>query len=395
MIRKRQKSVSSGWKAGPAGQGVLQQTLALIAEHATRLLGVAAASLLLCDESGNELWFAAGSGAGADFVLGKSLPIGRGIAGWVAQHGQAALAPDVRQDPRWYGDFDHGSGFTTHSLLCVPLKSKGQIIGVLEAVNKESGQFDQDDLWLLNALAAPVATAIENARLFEQVSTGREQLQALSRRLVEVQEAERGHIARELHDETGQALSSLLLGLSLLEREAGDPQAVIARAADLGGMVDQMLENLHRLAMNLRPATLDHLGLVAALEQYLDSFGRQYGIEVQFEALGLDNERLSPAMETALYRIVQEAMTNVVRHAQASRTDVLVERRTEGRVVVIIEDNGVGFDPQTALQSRRLGLFGMRERAEMLGGTLSIESSTGSGTTLLVEVPYANSHSDR
>jgi signal transduction histidine kinase len=296
------------------------------------------------------------------------------------------LIPDVSHDARWHSDFDIEGGFATRSILCVPLKSKGRVIGALEAINKEYG-FSQDDLRLLNALVAPVSTAIENARLFEQVRVGREQLQTLSRRLVEMQEAERAHVARELHDETGQALSSILLNLGLLEQEADQPDTVITHTAEMITIVDDMLENLHRLAMNLRPATLDHLGLVPALEQYIETFNQQYNTRAQFEAVGLGKERLPPEMETALYRIVQESLTNVVRHAQATQVDVLVKQRGD-QVVTIIEDNGIGFDLETAMQTSRLGLLGMRERAEMLNGKLVIESTPGSGTTLLVEVPY-------
>jgi len=372
----------------------LQTVLTLITNRTIRLMGVEATSLLLCDQANKEMWFAAGSGAHADSMLGKRLEMGQGISGWVAQHGEPVLIPDVSKDPRWFSGFDKESDFTTRSMLCVPLRSKGQTIGVIEAINKVDGSFDQEDSWLLISLAAPAVTAIENARLFEQVHAGREQLQALSRRLVEVQEAERAHIARELHDETSQALASLLLGLSLLEREADRPKNVIARAVELEALTEDMLENLHRLAMNLRPAALDHLGLVAAISQYVTTFEHQYGAVIQFEAVSFGDERLQPEVETALYRIFQEALTNVARHAQAAHVDVLLERRDD-HVIAIIEDDGIGFDPKAALQSGRLGLFGMRERVEMLGGTMVVESAPGTGTTVLVEVPYANSHSDR
>lgn len=372
----------------------LQTVLTLITDRTIRLIGVEATSLLLCDQANQELWFAAGSGAHADSMLGKRLGMGQGVSGWVAQHGEPALIPDVSKDPRWFSGFDKEVDFTTRSVLCVPLRSKGQTIGVIEAINKVDGSFDREDSWLLSSLAAPAVTAIENARLFEQVHAGREQLQALSRRLVEVQEAERAHIARELHDETSQALASLLLGLSLLEREADRPKNVIARAVELEALTEDMLENLHRLAMNLRPAALDHLGLVAAISQYVTTFEHQYGVAIQFEAVSFGDERLQPEVETALYRIFQEALTNVARHAQAAHVDVLLERRDD-HVIAIIEDDGIGFDPEAALQSGRLGLFGMRERVEMLGGTMVVESAPGTGTTVLVEVPYVNSHSDR
>jgi signal transduction histidine kinase len=145
--------------------------------------------------------------------------------------------------------------------------------------------------------------------------------------------------------------------------------------------------------MNLRPAALDHLGLMAALEQYVHAFERQHGITTQIETVGLADERLPPDMETALYRIVQESLTNVARHAQATHVDVVTERRDK-RVIVIVEDDGIGFDPEAAMQSSRLGLLGMRERAEMLGGSLAIESTPGTGTTVHVQVPYEEPASD-
>jgi len=237
--------------------------------------------------------------------------------------------------------------------------------------------------------------AIQNAWLFEQVRAGRERLQSLSRRLVQVQEAERRYVARELHDEAGQSLTSLVFGLGQLEQET-DRSRTIARVAELKQMTHRVLEDLHRLAMDLRPASLDHLGLVVALKQYVKMTGDRYGLIAQFKALEFEGERLPPAMETALYRIVQEALTNAVRHAQATRVDVLLERRGD-QLVVVIEDNGAGFDADMArfASSGRLGLLGMQERVEMLGGSLVIESAAGAGTTIVVEVPYADSHSHR
>jgi PAS domain S-box-containing protein len=391
--RQRNEELAALNKIGQAIVSTLdlQETLTTITDYTTRLLSMAATSVILLDETNDDLYFAAASGEGAEFVVGQRLSKGQGVAGWVIENGQPALIPDVSQDDRWHSRFDTEGGFSTRSILCVPLKSKGRVIGALEAINKKYG-FSQDDLHLLNALVASVATAIENARLFEQVRAGRAQLQTLSRRLVEMQEAERAHVARELHDETGQALSSMLLNLGLLEQEADQPDTVIARTNEMIVMVDDMLENLHRLAMNLRPATLDHLGLVPALEQYIETFNQQYPIKAQFEAVGLGEGRLPPEAETALYRIVQESLTNVLRHAQATQADVLVERRDD-QVVVIVEDNGAGFDPETAMQTSRLGLLGMRERAEMLNGKLVIESAPGSGTTVLVEGPYETARS--
>jgi PAS domain S-box-containing protein len=267
----------------------------------------------------------------------------------------------------------------------IPLTAGEHTIGVvlLEHVNPYS--FTQEMGQWANAVATQAAVAIQNAWLFEQVRDGREHLQALSRRLVEVQEMERHYIARELHDDAGQALASLMVGLRLLERDGADRPAVIARSHELKNIADGILENLHRLAMDLRPASLDHLGLVAALRQHTETISDQHAIAVQFEVTG-EIERISGDMETAVYRIVQEALTNIIRHAQATRIDVLLKRR-DSSLIVIVEDNGIGFDPKVQ-HTGRLGMVGMQERATMLGGTLTVESLPGSGTTVFLEVPW-------
>jgi signal transduction histidine kinase len=140
------------------------------------------------------------------------------------------------------------------------------------------------------------------------------------------------------------------------------------------------------LAMNLRPASLDRAGLLAALKQYIESYRSAYGLQVELLTDGLDGDRLAPELESSLYRIMQEALTNVARHAHASRVDVLLKRRPDA-VAAIIEDNGIGFDAEAAMCAGRLGLAGMRERAELRGGTLTIESRPGAGTTVFVEIP--------
>lgn len=372
----------------------LQAVLKLVITEVKGLLDAEGASVLLLDPVTEELVFAALASPASDRLESTRIPASSGIAGWVIQEKQAVLISDAYHDPRFYNQVDEMSGMTTRSLMAVPLMSKGTANGVIEAINKTKSDFDQHDLELLKAMAGSTAIAIENARLFGQVRKTADRLQVLSRRLVEVQEIERSRIARELHDEAGQALTSLAVNLRLLEQEADRSEAVRARVAELKQMTSSVLEGLHRLAIDLRPASLDHLGLVAALRQYIQSFGQQYGLTMQFEPVRLDDERMPPDAEIALYRIVQEALTNVARHAKANRADVILERRGD-RVVVMIWDNGIGFEPDVALQSDRLGLIGMRERAEMLGGTFDVESEIGKGTTIIVEVPYANAYSDR
>jgi PAS domain S-box-containing protein len=213
-----------------------------------------------------------------------------------------------------------------------------------------------------------------------------EQLQFLARRLVERLEDERRAIARELHDETAQSLTALQLGLGAIRRHADQPTVVASKVHELDQLTEEVMVGLHRLALNLRPASLDRLGLMPALRQYVDSFQKQSNVSVDLIDRGIENYRFSSVAETAIYRSIQEALTNVARHAGAGRAAVILQRR-DGHISAIVEDDGAGFDVTEALCRGRLGLLGMRERAEMLGGSLTIESQPGRGATVFIEIP--------
>ena len=271
------------------------------------------------------------------------------------------------------------------SWLALPLLTKDKVIGVCMLEHNSSNFFTETMVRWATALIGQASVSLQNAWLFDQVRNGREQLQALSRRLVEVQENEHRAIARELHDEVGQALASLKIGLNRVEYDNSDPAEVIASSRELKQMADEVLENIHRLAVDLRPPSLDRLGLVPALHQYAERMIAQHGLAVHFETAG-SIERFPDEMETAIYRIVQEFMTNVALHAQATRADILLQHY-ENRIIVVIEDDGVGFDPLSPHENR-LGLLGMQERAIMLGGKLTIESSPAEGTSIILEVPW-------
>ena len=228
----------------------------------------------------------------------------------------------------------------------------------------------------MTLLAAQAAVAIVNA--------GSVQRDAL-RRAVQAQEAERRRLARELHDETGQALTSILLGLAAVERSESVGDAHLAAAA-LRDLVVETLQNVRRLAVELRPSALDDFGLEPALRRLGETVREGRALNVQVETR-LGPNRLPADVETALYRIVQEALTNVVKHAGAEHVSVVVTRKP-GRVVAMIEDDGRGFD-RTASRGAGLGLLGMRERVELLDGTFQIEAVPDAGTTLIVELPVA------
>lgn len=272
------------------------------------------------------------------------------------------------------------------SWLGVPLLAGGEAIGLYTLVKAEPGFFTPEHVHLVESLYAPASVAIANAGLFEEARASRHRQQILSRQLVDVQESERRKVARELHDEAGQLLSSLMVGLRVLERKAGHPDAIVAHARELRQIADAAQEGLYRLATDLRPAVLDHLGLVPALGQLAAKLSGNGGPVVRVETLGFDGKRFAADLETALYRIAQEALTNAVRHSFADQVSLVVESR-DGQILMVVEDDGRGFDVEAATRSGRLGLMGIRERAEMLGGSLLVESSPGSGATLVVEVP--------
>jgi len=214
----------------------------------------------------------------------------------------------------------------------------------------------------------------------------REQVRWLSRQVLIAQEQERQRIARELHDETAQSLTSLLIGLRVIEK-ASTPQELAARIGELRGQTGRTLEEVRKMAVDLRPSTLDDLGLAAALQWYTDDFAHRTRTTVDFHASGLET-RLPDDVEVVVYRIVQEALTNVAKHAEARRVEVTVTRDVD-RVLARVIDDGRGFDVEEIMSSRErgLGLFGMQERVSLVGGTLRITSHPGSSTRVEIQVP--------
>ncbi len=272
------------------------------------------------------------------------------------------------------------------SYAAIPLVFSGRPLGVLRLLSREKSFFTPDRMLLIQSYANLAALIVQNGWLFEEVRLSNRQLHGLSQRLMQAQEEERLHLSRELHDESGQLLAGLMVQLGLLERDAHQPATVQKALLGLKSITGQLQSNLHKLAVDLRPASLDHLGLVTALQQLAREFSKQNGIQVEFEAVGMQSGRLPADVETAIFRIVQESLTNVVLHARATRVDVLISRRG-GRVAATVEDNGIGFLPSSPPFEDHLGLFGMRERVEMLDGKFTLESSPGKGTTVNVEIP--------
>jgi len=234
-----------------------------------------------------------------------------------------------------------------------------------------------------------------NSALLTEVAMHRQAQQArheLQIRLVNAQEEERSRVSRELHDEVGQQITALMLGLKSLESNPLTEQTPL-KLRELRAAAEQVGREIHQLASELRPAALDELGLSRALCGYLDSWAERSGILVDFLSSGIDEPRLPGVIETTLYRVVQEAMNNVFKHAAAKSVSVSIERRGN-MVLAIVEDDGMGFDTDAAPPSShpaRLGIAGMRERSIIAGGTLTVESSAGGGTTVRLQLPLPTS----
>ncbi|HEX8102605.1 MAG TPA: GAF domain-containing sensor histidine kinase [Solirubrobacteraceae bacterium] len=349
----------------------LERVLELIVKRGRAL--VAARALVLLLREGEELTLAAVAGQVDAGALGSRMPVAGTVAGRVISSSRPERIADVAAR---LGIADEGFGVIgAETALLVPLHYRGRALGVLAAFDRlgdEPGFADREE-GLLRAFAASAATAVATARSVEQ-----ERL----RHSLRSAEQERRRWARELHDETLQGLAGLQVVLSSGLRQGGEALETTARAA-----VEQIqteIANLRALITELRPAALDQLGLAPALESLVERMRAVEGIEVALECLPGDDGRLDPDLETAVYRLVQEALTNVAKHAAAEHARVRVRRTAGGAIELEVSDDGRGFDPRGPADG--FGLVGIRERAALLGGTLEV-TSTADGTTVVARLP--------
>lgn len=276
------------------------------------------------------------------------------------------------------------------SYMGIPLVARGEIQGVVDLFSHAPTVFRDDQTDFFTVLGQQVGVAIQNARLFAQVRAGRARLQTLSRRLLDAQEIERRNIARELHDEIGQALTAMKINLHAVQRLV-DMSVLGPYLEENINIVDRTLQQVRNLSLDLRPSMLDDLGLVSALRWYVDRQARLAGFDARFTA-NLGDTRLPPDLETVCFRVTQEALTNVVRHAQATKVHVSLRQRDD-TLYLIIRDNGIGFDVRQkqlrAMQGASSGLLGMQERVLFAGGNMEITSRPQRGTEIWVRLPLS------
>ena len=336
------------------------------------VLDADAALAHLLTEDGTTLMRRAWIGVGGDPPKPViPIPVGAGISGRIAASGKPMVVLDIHSGPiRPVGPI---AEFT--SLLGVPLTVEGKTIGVLSVLTRKSRDFSQSDQSLIQIVADRVAFVVDRANLHHRLRSEHRHLEALSRRLVKLQEEERRGIARELHDGAGQILMSLKLALETEPLDRGRCESLL----------QELYDQLGEISMNLRPPMLDDLGLLPALRWHIRRFSSLSGVEAHLHSEGV-NDRLRAELELAAFRIVQEALTNVARHAHTDTAAVALIQES-GVLRIRVSDSGSGFDHDAVSPSVGSGLIGMRERATLLGGSLSIQSSPGSGTEVIAELP--------
>jgi signal transduction histidine kinase len=371
-----------------APSGVLQK----VADAAMMLCRAdsAAVGTVECGSDGASFRWHAVAGAFPS-RLAERTPFDSSPAGVAVRSGEVQLFERAeRHFPALRGAIPH-----FHESLVAPWRIEGTSAGTLWVLAYHSDrQFDAEDARLLASLADFASAAWQTVLALETrhraVAESSSARSTLRSQLSLAEEGERRRLARDLHDEVGQHLTALGLGLQALSDVAPPGSDVDRRATQLRALTDTLGRELHALAVRLRPRALDDFGLEAALQSYAEEWARQSGIGIHVHARG-PSTRLAPSAESAVYRIVQEALTNVARHSGATHAGVVLERR-DGYIHLVVEDDGRGFDPERAalpLADRMLGLglLGMRERTALVGGTMDIESAPGKGTTVFVRFP--------
>ncbi len=358
----------------------LPSLLERILEITTATFGANLGAVLLLDPESNELKVTATVGLEAiDPELG--IPVGRGFSGHIAQSGEPGILPDIERSD---GLLNPVLCEKARALWGMPMKSGDQVIGVLLLGFGRPYEWLPTERELLRSVADRSALAIDRARMTDALREREARIAELSAHLMSAQEEERKRISRELHDETGQALMVIRLYLGMLEA------AVSARSArgkirETLEVVDRTIDGLRRTIARLSPLVLQELGLIAAIRKEAKDLAKATGVKARV-AVSDSVGRLAPTTETAVYRVVQEALHNVAKHAQAQAVNIQMFRENTN-LRLVVEDDGVGMSKRPGTPGRSFGLAGMRERISMLGGTVRIISGKGRGTRLEVSVP--------
>ncbi|MEW8978439.1 MAG: GAF domain-containing sensor histidine kinase [Symbiobacterium sp.] len=348
------------------------EVLAVIARESVRVTGGSSALVTLLTADGRQ-FVRATSGEGMERYIGLELPMQGNLTSLVLQTGQPHVSRDPENDPRLNQDLVRSGHW--RDVIEAPIRTKDRTLGVLVVASQQPGRFDEQHMRLLTLLANQAGRLIENSELHAKA------------REVAVLE-ERNRLARELHDSVTQMLFGLTLNLesaaSLLQRKPEKAAALVSRSQE---MAAEALAEMRSLIFELRPAALQEKGLAMALSNHINLFRRRQGIDVSLALEG--DERLTPEVEFALYRVAQEALNNVAKHARAQHVRVRLKLQPDEAFLEVCDD-GIGFDPTAGVPAGSFGMIGMRERVSEVGGSLEVESRPGQGTCIRARIPVAS-----
>ncbi|MBI3912976.1 MAG: GAF domain-containing sensor histidine kinase [Chloroflexi bacterium] len=363
---------------------VLDQLLAKILQNAVQVMRASAGSLLLYDLTTHELVFSVVQGGGGAALKNTRIRFDQGIAGAVFTSHQPSIVHNVQADQRFLKGIDTKYGFQTTSMIAVPMMNKGEPVGVIEVMNKESGDdFNAEDQELLLAFAAQSAVAIQNARLYQQVVAERD-------RILIVEEQVRRELARDLHDGPAQLIAAIIMEFRFLKEViTRKPERVQEELTHLEELATHALHQVRNMVFDLRPLILETQGLAPALELYVQKQRETDGFNLHLDTDGF-TARLVSQSEAAIFSIVQEAVNNARKHAEAKNVWIVAQQKT-GFLTITVQDDGRGFDVASVEggYSNRgsLGLLNMKERAEIAHAQMTLSSQVGKGTLVSLVLP--------
>jgi signal transduction histidine kinase len=348
--------------------------------------------ILFLDEGTQSLYYRVQHGLATKYAEEMRISLDEGIAGRVARTGEPLLLEDISEDPRAvHPDLISAEGLK--GFVSIPLKSKDKVVGVMNIASHVAGRFGIDDMSLLSSIGDFLGTAIEQARLYDRLARVGERYRVLLQHALTGQEEERKRIARELHDETSQAITSLTLSLhaiiGMLEMKGIRDVELMEKLKTTHSYAVHAGNEIVKLMKELRPTLLDELGLPAAIHRYAKDTLQAQGINVSAEFIGTDR-RFRPELEVSLYRIAQGVIGNILEHSGAKNVSIKLECN-DRECALYIQDDGKGFNVRKLTRVERsgrgAGLFTMRERISLLGGAGYVESKPGQGTKITAKVP--------
>jgi len=370
----------------------LDAILNIALDTVLEIINATTGGILLLHGQTRKLSYRVYRGLSAKYVEQMEMSLGEGVAGKVAETGEPIVLENISGDPRAaHPDLVNTEGLG--GFISVPLKAKDRVLGVMNIASHVPGKFSADDMFLLNSIGYQLGTAIEQARLYQRLERGKERYQTLLQHALTAQEEERKRIARELHDETSQAITSLTLNLQAAitkaETDGIEDTDFIGRLRKIQSLAVHTQNEISKLMKELRPTLLDELGLPAAISRYAKDSLESLGTKVFTEFEGVE-ERLPTEVEVTLFRIAQGTVGNILEHAEAKNVSIRLECDTN-ECVLEVKDDGKGFDVNKITRvdkgGRGAGLFTMKERARLVGGACKIRSEPGKGTKIAVKIP--------